>query len=156
METLRGLAEHALVKAKGIVSKGEELMPVFIFENADMVNVAGMPHYGRDREFSIFVMKHLIHTSGAFQYVFIMGAWFGAFSASDDPRKKDPNYLPSKDPMRKECVCAIGANRDGESVFLILEIKRDTGSVTFSEPVFPPDGFGLSILDNLFETRKPN
>lgn len=155
MPTLREIADTSLEKAKSLVSQGEELMPVFVFGSDEAMHVAGMPHYSNNRGMAIAMMKVLLEADNATQYVFIMEAWFGVFDAKEDPRKKDPDYLPSKDPQRKECVCVVGRSRDGESVFLLVEIKREGQKISFGE-MASPSGIALSILDNLFETRKPH
>lgn len=147
---LEALMDHALEFAQKIVREGGEFTPVMFAVDAEKISYVAVPDYGDPTKKLAFrkTLTKFLRESRADHYVFVMEMWFQGFTDAD---KIEDDYLPSRDPKRREGIAVTGVTRDGTKKFYISEIKRlDFGLIAF-EPKKSPGG-AIGPLNDLFET----
>lgn len=155
------MVKHGKNASANCAKHNAEFIPTFIVLREGGIMPVPMPHYTKDRQTHIALMKAMLAEFKADAFAFVMEAWY------TQPKKKDgkpvtiDDYVrPSLDPNRMECVLVHAAARDGREHCIMVEIKRHGHKLTFAkEWDMAERGEGkdlMALMSNMFGTETVN
>ena len=122
-DELKDLMEDTLEKSKELLSRDGYVSPVAFICYGDRVDIIALSFKNEeDKEKQIRVLGKLARMKKADAIYIVVESWY---VTSD---KKDLSIIPSKHPMRKECIFVSGECEEGDVLiiqkFEIKEIKE--------------------------------
>src|SRR3990167_9404617 len=106
---LKDLMEFTLKKSKELLLRDGYVRPVAFMHYGNMVDIIGLTFKNQeDKEKQVYLLGKLARTKKADAIFIVAESWY---VVSD---KRDLSIIPSKHPMRKECILVSGECEEGD------------------------------------------
>lgn len=112
-------------KAKEIVEKGKEHVPMVFLESEGEIDIKVIPFKNdKEKEIILNILRDYVQKKNIKRYWVVMESWLG----------NNPEIRPRRDINRREALTILEFNSDFERKALILKFTRDkNGNVSWEE-----------------------
>lgn len=119
-DELKVMMEDILGQSKSLLLRDGYLVPVAFMYSGNDLDIFGLKfRTQKEKDEQIMLLRHIVKMKKADAVIMVVESWY---VTSD---KKDLSIIPSKHPMRKECIFIIGECGEGNST-IMQKFERNT------------------------------
>lgn len=149
-EELKDLMEQTLEKAKMLLLRDGKLMPVAFMHYENNIDVIGLSFRDNDeKNRQLSHLKKLAKKNKADAIFVVTESWY----VTTD--KKDLAIIPSKHPMRKECIFIYGECEEG-SITIMQIFDKKNEEFNFGEKIEMGEAISLKFDFGIKNKKKQN
>lgn len=126
-DELEHMMEDALEKAKSLLLRDGYLAPIaFLFSEKEVHIISLTFKNQEEKEEQVTLLRNMAKLKDADAIFLVIESWY---VTSD---KMDINIIPSKHPMRKECIFIVGECEEGNAT-IIQKFEKEKDKIIFGE-----------------------
>ncbi len=126
-DELEHMMEDALEKAKSLLLRDGYLAPIaFLFSEKEVHIISLTFKNQEEKEEQVMLLRNIAELKNAEAIFLVIESWY---VTSD---KMDINMMPSKHPMRKECIFLVGECEEGNAT-IMQQFEREKDKIIFGE-----------------------
>lgn len=146
-EELKELMEDSLEKAKNLLLRDGKLVPVAFIYHGNNVDIICLTFKNAfEKDIHIRMLKKMIKKKNADAIFMITESWHVA------SKEKNLNIIPSKHPLREECIFLVGECEHGR-IAMMLPFGRKNKEIVFGKK-FDMNGMAFTRFDFGLKDKK--